>query len=240
MDYNISFLLLIFLLLPLSFSSPLPPHSQPFSKIYAFGDSFTDTGNTRSKTGPYGFRSVSNPPYGVTFFHRPTNRYSDGRLVVDFLAGALSLPFLPPYLSRSSLSSPHGVNFAVAGATALDHAVFVEHNATFDVTPQSLRTQLDWFDDYLRKKGCGEEGSMECRSALKGAIFWVGEIGVNDYAYSFGSSLSPEFIKQEAVQNVISFLEVYYKFITLLWPSSRKKKFIGTCEVRIFTYIFFS
>ncbi|KAG0483296.1 hypothetical protein HPP92_011380 [Vanilla planifolia] len=198
--------LLIISLLPLTFSSPLTP-KPPFSKIYAFGDSFTDTGNTHSATGPFNFRHVSNPPYGTTFFHRPTNRYSDGRLVVDFLASALSLPFLPPYLDPSSRASSHGVNFAVAGSTALDYEVFVRHNITFDTTPQSLGTQLQWFNSYLEQKGCRGDGSRECAMALGGALFWVGEIGINDYAYSYGSSLSPEYIQKEAIRNIVNFLQ---------------------------------
>ncbi|XP_020587850.1 GDSL esterase/lipase At3g48460 [Phalaenopsis equestris] len=210
MDYSISLLSLIFLL-PLTLSSLPPPPNHPFSKIYAFGDSFTDTGNTHSSTGPYAFRSVSNPPYGTTFFHHPTNRYSDGRLVIDFLATALSLPFLPPYLNQSSHFSSHGVNFAVAGSTALDHEVFVKHNITLDLKRESLGTQLGWFNGYLEEKGCGRVGSMECRSAMEGALFWVGEIGANDYAYSFGSSLSPKAIRQQAVRNVISFLQEILK-----------------------------
>ncbi|KAI3727019.1 hypothetical protein L1987_66826 [Smallanthus sonchifolius] len=58
------------------------PNPRPFNKIYAFGDSYTDTGNTASASGPNAFTYVSNLPYGSTFFHHPTNRYSDGRLAV--------------------------------------------------------------------------------------------------------------------------------------------------------------
>lgn len=199
--------LLLFFLLPPAFSSSPETLKNPFTKIYAFGDSFTDTGNTHSATAPLAFGHVSNPPYGTTFFHRPTNRYSDGRLVVDFLSASLSLPFLPPYLVPSSVSSPHGVNFAVAGSTALDHKVFIEHNVTLDITPQSLGTQLGWFDGYLARRGCGGAGSPGCAAAVRGALFWVGEIGVNDYAYSLGSSLSPEFIRREATQNLLNFLQ---------------------------------
>ncbi|PKA60227.1 GDSL esterase/lipase [Apostasia shenzhenica] len=205
MAFTASRLLLIVFLVPPSFSSPLPPPPHHFSKIYAFGDSFTDTGNTHSGTGPYAFGYVSRPPYGSTFFHRPTNRYSDGRLVVDFLADALSLPFLPPY--RSSPSSPHGVNFAVAGSTALDHEVFVMNNVTIDYTPESLGTQMKWFEGFLARRGCRAARSEECESAMRGALIWFGEIGVNDYAYSFGSSLSPDFIQTETVKTVISSLQ---------------------------------
>ncbi|CAH9104493.1 unnamed protein product [Cuscuta europaea] len=97
-----------------------PSSAKIIKRIYAFGDSFTDTGNTHSATGPSSFTYVSNPPYGRTFFHRPTNRYSDGRLVIDFVTQALSLPFLPPYLNPNADRS-YGVNFAVGGSTAIDH-----------------------------------------------------------------------------------------------------------------------
>ncbi|KAG6525815.1 GDSL esterase/lipase At3g48460-like [Zingiber officinale] len=177
-----------------------------FSKIYAFGDSFTDTGNTHSTTGPYSFGYVSGPPYGATFFHHSTNRYSDGRLVVDFLADALSLPFLPPYLDRSADSS-HGVNFAVAGSTAIEHDFYVKNNVTVDITPQSLMTQLAWFDNHLEEKGCKRRGSSECQAAIADTLFWVGEIGANDYAYSLTSTLSPDIIQKLALKNVNNFIE---------------------------------
>ncbi|KAF8021553.1 hypothetical protein BT93_G1870 [Corymbia citriodora subsp. variegata] len=193
------------------------PRPRPFKKIYAFGDSFTDTGNTGSTSGPSGFAHVSNPPYGVTFFHRPTNRYSDGRLVIDFVAQSLSLPFLPPYRNFSSPSSSaagHGVNFAVAGSTAISHEFFVKNKMKLDITPQSIQTQLLWFNKYLEShegcKGAAASGGA-CRDALKDALVWVGEIGVNDYAYTLGSKVSGDTIRQLAINSVANFLESLLK-----------------------------
>ncbi|OAY80444.1 GDSL esterase/lipase [Ananas comosus] len=198
--------LLLLLLLPttsLSSSSHSPSTSaaRRFSKIYAFGDSYTDTGNTHSADGPYSFGYVSSPPYGTTFFHRSTNRYSDGRLVVDFLTTALSLPFLPPYLAvaRNPSGALHGVNFAVAGSTAIEHEFYVQNNITIDVTPQSLMTQLGWFQKHVEAAGTA--------AGMDEALFWVGEIGANDYAYSSLSSVSPSIVQDLAVRNVFSFLE---------------------------------
>lgn len=67
-----------------------------YTSIFAFGDSLTDTGNyihlypqifPNSKHFPrYGL-----PPYGKTFFHRPTGRCSDGRVIVDFICQFSSL-----------------------------------------------------------------------------------------------------------------------------------------------------
>ncbi|KAM0849355.1 hypothetical protein ACQ4PT_053794 [Festuca glaucescens] len=189
-------------------SSPSSPAS--FRTVYAFGDSFTDTGNTHSTTGPFSFGYVSHPPYGTTFFHRSTNRYSDGRLVVDFLAAdALRLPsFLPPYLSTLSSSSAaanassNSVNFAVAGATAIEHEWFVKNNLSFDVTPHSIMTELGWFDAHLKTRRSKED--------IGEALFWVGEIGANDYAYSLimGADKIPrKVIRTMAIDRVTTFLE---------------------------------
>ncbi|KAM3280112.1 hypothetical protein ACQJBY_047104 [Aegilops geniculata] len=194
-------------------AAPAPAPPPPFRTVYAFGDSFTDTGNTHSTTGPYSYGYVSNPPYGATFFHRSTNRYSDGRLVVDFLAtDALGLPsFLPPYLSlaapnataaSSKSSKYYGANFAVAGATAIEHDFFAKNNLSVDITPQSIMTELGWFDAHLKARQVKEEEIGE-------ALYWVGEIGANDYAYSFmaADSIPPERIRTMAVDRVTTFLE---------------------------------
>nr|GMD32961.1 GDSL esterase/lipase At3g48460 [Ipomoea batatas] len=164
----------LFTLLLIIFSPSSSSAAKSFKKIYAFGDSFTDTGNTHSTSGPSSFTYVSNPPYGRTFFHRPTNRYSDGRLVIDFVAQALSLPFLPPYLNRKADTS-YGVNFAVAGSTAIDHRFFVENNISLDITPQSLDTQLNWFNRYLEGVGCRDYKStpMQCGAVFDDALFWA-------------------------------------------------------------------
>ncbi|KAI3820691.1 hypothetical protein L1987_08239 [Smallanthus sonchifolius] len=196
----------VFLLLLTLTSGNPPPHS--FKKIYAFGDSYTDTGNTASATGPSAFSYVSNLPYGRTFFHHPTNRYSDGRLVIDFLAESLSLPFLPPYLNRKADTSA-GINYAVAGSTAIRHAFFVKNNLTFAITPQSLQTQLTWFNKTLEGLKCKSAISTpeDCAAVFRDALVWVGEIGANDYAYTVGSTVSGETIQRRAIRSVTGFLE---------------------------------
>ena len=186
-------------------------NNRPFKKIYAFGDSFTDTGNTKSITGPSGFGHVSNSPYGSTFFHHPTNRYSDGRLVIDFVAEALSLPYLPPYRNiKAAGNASFGVNFAVAGSTAINHAFFVKNNLSLALTPESIQTQLLWFNRFLETQGCEESAaaSDHCKAAFDDALVWVGEIGVNDYAYCLGSSIPGDTIQKLAVTSFTDFLQV--------------------------------
>ncbi|CAA0828588.1 GDSL esterase/lipase [Striga hermonthica] len=191
-----------------AYCTALPDHAGRFKRIYAFGDSYTDTGNTRTSTGPTAFNHVSDPPYGITFFHRPTNRYSDGRIVLDFVAEALSLPFVPPYRDPAADRS-HGVNFAVGGATAIRHGFFVKNNVTFNLVPQSLQTQLVWFDRVLGSTGCKDYKSTptQCEGALGDALIWVGEVGANDYTCSLGSSLSSKVIQSLAIRSVVGFLQ---------------------------------
>ncbi|KAK4486129.1 hypothetical protein RD792_008797 [Penstemon davidsonii] len=188
-----------------------PPPSI-FKTIYAFGDSYTDTGNTQSETGPSGFMFVSKLPYGRTFFHHPTNRYSDGRLVIDFVAQSLSMPFLAPYLNQKADKS-HGMNFAVGGSTAIIHSFFVRNNMTTNITPQSLQTQLGWFNEYLESNGCKDSTTTakECGAVFNEALIWVGEIGANDYAYSLGSSVPRTQIQQLAINSVTGFLQTLLK-----------------------------
>lgn len=52
-----------------------------FPAVFNFGDSNSDTGDLVSG----GFESLG-PPYGQAYFKNPSGRYSDGRLVIDFLS----------------------------------------------------------------------------------------------------------------------------------------------------------
>ncbi|XP_031091336.1 GDSL esterase/lipase At3g48460-like [Ipomoea triloba] len=202
-------LLLLFLCCPNPSSATAP---KLFKKIYAFGDSFTDTGNTNSSTGSIFFTHVSNPPYGRTFFHRPTNRYSDGRLVIDFVAQALSLPFLPPYMDPKADRS-HGISFAVAGATAISYRFFEKNNVSLDITPQSLGTQLGWFNRYLESVGCRDYKTTptQCGDVFDDALFWVGAIGAGDYAFTSGSSIPRKTLRRLAISNINGFIQALLK-----------------------------
>ena len=191
--------------------------TRPFKRVYAFGDSFTDTGNTKNAEGPSGFGHVSNSPYGTTFFNHSTNRYSDGRLVIDFVAEDLSLPYLPPYRHRKA-NDTFGVNFAVAGSTAINHLFFVNHNLSLDITPQSIQTQMIWFNRYLESKECEES---KCKD-FEDTLFWFGEIGVNDYAYTLGSTVPDDTIRKLAISSVSGALQVINLnplsgFVFLFW-----------------------
>ncbi|KAK2419153.1 GDSL Lipase/Acylhydrolase superfamily protein [Trifolium repens] len=86
-----------------------------FPAVFNFGDSNSDTGTLVTA----GFESLY-PPNGQTYFHVPSGRYSDGRLIIDFLMDALDLPFLNAYFDSLGLPNfKKGCNFAAAGSTIL-------------------------------------------------------------------------------------------------------------------------
>ncbi|OVA09186.1 Lipase [Macleaya cordata] len=153
-----------------------------YKSIFSFGDSLTDTGNRLYWQGDKP-SSIGQFPYGETFFHRPTGRYCDGRLIVDFIAESLGLPLLPPYLGNSSHDFRQGVNFAVGGATALNASFFIERQIHVE-TNFSLGVQLDWFRQLLPSL-CDPSSSNDCLEFLSKSLFLVGEIGGNDYNHPF-------------------------------------------------------
>ncbi|CAL4952354.1 unnamed protein product [Urochloa decumbens] len=157
-----------------------PP--QNYTSMFSFGDSLTDTGNLLVSS-PLSNHIVGRYPYGITYFHRPTGRCSDGRLVVDFLAQAFGLPLLPPYLQSKGKDLRRGVNFAVGGATAMDPPFFQEIGASDKLwTNLSLSVQLGWFEQ-LKPSLCGSP--KKCKEYFGKSLFLVGEIGGNDYNYAF-------------------------------------------------------
>ncbi|KAF9588711.1 hypothetical protein IFM89_014587 [Coptis chinensis] len=151
-----------------------------YTSLFQFGDSLADTGNLLlSRNDEHSY--MRNYPYGETFFKRPTGRCSDGRLVVDFIAEALGISLMPPYLGHSNQYFKQGVNFAVVGATALDLAFF-EEKGVHVYTNYSLRVQLEWFKQLLPSLCAFPSG---CRDMLTTSLFLVGEIGGNDYNNPF-------------------------------------------------------
>jgi hypothetical protein len=58
-------------------------HCGCYKRIFSFSDSVIDTGNFVHAIGN-GPSTLKEPPFGMTFFHHPTGRVSDSRVIVDF------------------------------------------------------------------------------------------------------------------------------------------------------------
>ncbi|KAG0489372.1 hypothetical protein HPP92_008183 [Vanilla planifolia] len=149
------------------------------TSIFSFGDSIADTGNRLLAAG--GNYRCARLPYGETFFHRPTGRACNGRLIVDFFAEAMGVSFLPPYLvSPLARDFWRGANFAVGGATALGTEFYRRRGYDVPWSNFSLAVQINFFKDLLPSL-CSSDS--ECTRLLERSLFLVGEIGANDYNY---------------------------------------------------------
>ncbi|XP_056867150.1 sinapine esterase isoform X2 [Raphanus sativus] len=187
----ISSLLLIFFSTITVTSSKAPCR---YKSIISFGDSIADTGNYLHLSDVNHPPQAAFLPYGVTFFNVPTGRNSDGRLIIDFIAEFLGLPYVPPYFGSQNVSFDQGVNFAVYGATALDRAFLVEKGIVSDFTNVSLSVQLNTFKKILPNL-CASS-SRDCREMLGDTLILMGEIGGNDYNYPFFEGKSIKEIKE--------------------------------------------
>ncbi|XP_068659671.1 GDSL esterase/lipase At5g03610-like [Aristolochia californica] len=146
-------------------------------KLFVFGDSYADTGNFRKSAA-----SSWKEPYGVTFPGRPTGRWSDGRVLTDFLASLLRIRSPLPYKWRrlSPKLLRYGMNYAYGGTGVFDTLV----------SAPNLTAQIELFRNMI------EEGNYS-KLDIQSSIALVSLAG-NDYtAYQ---------ARNGSLQNVTTFV----------------------------------
>ncbi|XP_065857723.1 GDSL esterase/lipase At5g03610-like [Euphorbia lathyris] len=109
------------------------------SKLFVFGDSYADTGNIR--------KSMANSwklPYGITFPGKPAGRFSDGRVLTDYLARFIGVKSPIPYRWRKYAVNrmKYGMNFAYGGTGVFN---------TFVAEP-NMTTQIDLLQQMINQK----------------------------------------------------------------------------------------
>ncbi|XVF67194.1 hypothetical protein PTKIN_Ptkin10aG0100700 [Pterospermum kingtungense] len=172
--------------------------------LFIFGDSIFDAGNNNYINTTVDYQA-NFWPYGETFFKYSTGRFSDGRLIPDFIAEYAGLPLIPPYLKPANHKFVDGVNFASAGAGAL-----VEIHQGFVI---DLHTQVSYFKN-IEKLLSQELGDAEAKKLLGRALYII-SIGSNDYLTPIvqNSSVLQSYSEEEYVAMVIGNLTVSIKEI---------------------------
>ncbi|KAJ0964065.1 hypothetical protein J5N97_029187 [Dioscorea zingiberensis] len=147
--------------------------------VIAFGDSLIDPGNNNV------LKTVSKcdfPPYGRDFpGHKPTGRWSNGKIPTDFITSYLGIKeYLPAYLDTELKDSDllTGVSFA-SGGSGFD-------NITAKIAFANVLTlwdQLKLFEDYKEKLKVivGEE---EMINIVSNSLYIVCA-GTNDLAWTY-------------------------------------------------------
>lgn len=151
-----------------------------FPAILIFGDSAVDTGNNNYITPIISPSRADHPPYGRDFpNHKPTGRFSNGKLVPDLLADTLGLkesvpPFLDPGLSDKDLIT--GVSFGSAGS-GFDDLTSVPTGAL------TMSKQVGHFRKYIEKieKIVGEK---KAKDIIRKALVVINS-GSNDFVINY-------------------------------------------------------
>ncbi|KDP26728.1 hypothetical protein JCGZ_17886 [Jatropha curcas] len=182
-----------------------------FTKIYAFGDSYTDTGNCFYVEGLQSalIKVFQSSQYAkVTGLHG--HRLSNGLLVIDFLCKDIGLPPLDAY-KETKPNFTAGANFAVGGSTCLSSAFFASQknfrSLVWKPVPDNTLEQIEWFNSYLQSVGCKEKDDEKCKTQIENSLFWIGALGSSDYARILGSSFSAKSLSEASVGHVGQFLE---------------------------------
>ncbi|KAF2282249.1 hypothetical protein GH714_043890 [Hevea brasiliensis] len=162
-----------------------------FPAIFNFGDSNSDTGGLSAAFGQ------APAPNGQTFFHHPAGRYSDGRLIIDFLAESLGLPYLSAYLNSVGSNFSHGANFATAGSTIRPQNTTMHQSG---YSPISLDVQLVQFSGFhkrsheYRNQGVVFETLLPKADYFSSALYTF-DIGQNDLTAGYKLNLTIEQVK---------------------------------------------
>ncbi|KAK4440007.1 GDSL esterase/lipase [Sesamum alatum] len=158
---------------PLNWSSS----SSSVSALFVFGDSTVDPGNNNYIET---IAKSNFPPYGKDFPNQvPTGRFTNGRLVTDFVASYMGIkdfipPYLDPTLSLEDLKT--GVSFASAG-TGFDPLTA----QPFGVI--SMGKQLKYFKEYKSRMEV-YIGKERTKSLISKGVFLI-SCGTNDFILNY-------------------------------------------------------
>ncbi|KAM7280589.1 hypothetical protein ACFE04_007723 [Oxalis oulophora] len=168
---------------------PPPPPSLPFSPrrhrhtrplasaLFVIGDSSVDCGTNNFLAT---FARADRLPYGRDFdTHRPTGRFCNGRIPVDFLALRLGLPFVPSYLGQPGTVEAmiKGVNYASAGAGI----IFTSGSEMGQRI--SFTQQIQQFAD-TRQMFILSMGEEAAANIISNSVLYI-SIGINDYIHYY-------------------------------------------------------
>lgn len=192
-----------------------------FPAILVFGDSTIDTGNNNYiKT----IIRANFPPYGCNFPGRnATGRFSNGKLIPDFIASLMGIkdtvpPFLDPHLSDSDILT--GVCFASAGSG-------YDNLTDLATSSLSVAKQADMLRSYVARLSqiVGED---KAASIVSEALVIVSS-GTNDFNLNLYDTPSPRhklgvdgyqsFILS-SVHNFVQVNKQFLSYINIIFRSS--------------------
>ncbi|KAK3156639.1 hypothetical protein QOZ80_2AG0109890 [Eleusine coracana subsp. coracana] len=178
----------VLLLLPAAArrASPPPPLAPA---LFVIGDSTSDVG-TNNYLGT--LARADREPYGRDFdTHRPTGRFSNGRIPVDYLAEKLGLPFVPPYLEQNMRTGAGLTNISgmVQGVNYASAAAGIISSSGSDLGMHvSLTQQVQQVEDTYEQLSLAL-GEVAAADLFSRSVFFV-SIGSNDFIHYYLRNVS--------------------------------------------------
>ncbi|KAL5988070.1 Alpha-L-fucosidase 3 [Asimina triloba] len=231
MDSSSSFPAFFFvLLITIGFGPCLSSSQCYFPALFNFGDSNSDTGGLSAAFGAAG------PPHGSSFFGGPAGRYCDGRLIVDFIAEAIGLPYINAYLDSVGTNFSHGANFATAGS-----CIRAQNTTLFEAgfSPISLDVQQWEFDQFMTRSQAAAKKSSVFKGLLPhqdyfSRALYTFDIGQNDLTAGYFLGWSVD----EVRANIPDILDKFTTMVkNLHWVGARYFWIHNTGPVGCLPYI---
>lgn len=152
--------------------------AMPFSAMYVFGDSLSDNGNDLNLSSAIhgvnpAFPIVPGAPADLP------GRFSNGKVAVEYLAGALGLPLTPHYVTPPFLGGlTAGNNYAQGGATTgLENASLP---ATVSGLPTGFKGTTAEINDYRSSVAAADPSALY--------VVWAGP---NDFIHPGSTAILP-------------------------------------------------
>ncbi|ERN14002.1 hypothetical protein AMTR_s00021p00183530 [Amborella trichopoda] len=145
--------------------------------IFVFGDSTADPGNNNYINTVI---KANFPPYGRDFAqHRPTGRFTNGKLVADMLASAFGVKeYIPAYLDPTLTAKDLLTGVSFASADSGYDSLTAEITGVIPVDKQ-----IEYFKEYVAKVQ-GLIGKGKALKLIKGALFAL-SAGTNDFGSNY-------------------------------------------------------
>ncbi|XP_057811060.1 GDSL esterase/lipase At3g26430-like isoform X2 [Salvia miltiorrhiza] len=191
-------------------SSVLGSNKCNFPAIFNFGDSNSDTGGFSAAFSPVP------PPYGETFFHAPAGRNSDGRLIIDFIAESLGLPYLSAFLDSVGSNFSHGANFATSASTIRPQNLSLSKGGYSPISLDVQQVEYSGFvarSQAVRAKGLSLDSLPE-KDYFSRALYTF-DIGQNDITAGLDTNLTLEEIKAQVPDMIGQFSSVIKEVYSL-------------------------
>ncbi|KAI3800837.1 hypothetical protein L1987_28934 [Smallanthus sonchifolius] len=196
------FLLILILIVSVLYLQCSYAQESTISAVFVFGDSTVDPGNNNYLPT---IARGNFPPYGKDFAnHEPTGRFSNGRLVPDFVAefvgGKKNLPpYLDPSLTIEDLMT--GVSFASAGA-GFDP---LTSQISMALTQSQ---QLDLFKEYKAKLEVAI-GKEKTDDLVRRAGYLVSS-GTNDFTFNYYGPLQ---VRRKAYPTIYEYQQFQWQLV---------------------------